>query len=74
MTWEFDASEKSYFLTEVEPKGELAESAFRGSPVVSAEDDTGSVIGVVDCDAEGDLHLVFFTESSLESIKGMYGK
>lgn len=74
MTWEFNTGEKSHVLTEVEPKGELVESAYRGSPVVSTEDDTGSVIGVVDCNADGDLQLVFLNASALKSIEGMYGK
>lgn len=71
MTWEFNAEEKTHELTEVDPKGEIVGSAYRGSPVVSTEDDDRCVIGVVDCNSDGDLFLIFFTESSLADIEGM---
>ncbi|KAL9979296.1 hypothetical protein ACROYT_G016940 [Oculina patagonica] len=69
MTWKFNDEEKSHVLTEVDPKGELVASAYRGSPVVSTEDDDRCVIGVVDCNSGGDLCLMFFTERSLADIE-----
>ena len=70
LTWEFSNDEGVYVLTDIDPKRELAESACRGSPVVSIDDQDHSVIGVVDCTSEGDLNLVFFEESSLRDIEG----
>ncbi len=72
MTWEFNREEKTHELTEVDPKGEIVGSAYRGSPVVSTEDEDRSVIGVVDCNSDGDLCLMFFTERSLAHIKGIH--
>ena len=71
MTWEFIDEENSHVLTKVVPKGELVGSACRGSPVVSTKDNDRSVIGVVDCNVDGDLNLMFFTEISLMAIEGM---
>jgi len=73
LTWEFDETEKVHVLTKIEPQRELVESAHRGSPVVSMEDDR-VVIGVVDCTCDGDLCVTFFTETLLEDIKGENGQ
>lgn len=72
MTWEFNKEEQTHELTKVDPKGDLVRSACRGSPVVSTQDEDRSVIGVVDCTLDGDLHLLFFKESSLD-IEGRDG-
>jgi hypothetical protein len=72
LTWEFNEEQKTHELTKVEPKGDLETSACRGSPVVSTQDEDRSVIGVVDCTSDGDLFLMFFTESSLD-IEGKDG-
>lgn len=66
LTWEFNEEQKTHELTKVDPKGDLVTSACRGSPVVSAQDEDRSVIGVVDCSSDGDLYLMFFNESSLD--------
>lgn len=73
LTWQFDETEKVHVLTKIEPQRELVESAHRGSPVVSMEDDR-VVIGVVDCTCDGDLCVTFFTETLLEDIKGENGQ
>lgn len=70
LTWEFDETEKIHVLRKIDPKGELVESAHRGSPVVSMEDEDRAVIGVVDCTSDRDLCVTFFTERLLEDIKG----
>ena len=74
LKWEFDEGEQVHVLTKIEPQGELVESAHRGSPVVSMEDDDRAVIGVVDCTCDGDLCLTFITETFLEDIKGEDGQ
>lgn len=65
MRWKFSEEKNTYVLTEVHPPADFVQSACRGSPVVSTEDDR-LVIGVVDCTLDGDLYLLFFTESALK--------
>jgi len=65
MRWKFSEKKNTYVLTEVHPPTDFVQSACRGSPVVSTDDDR-LVIGVVDCTLDGDLYLLFFTERALK--------